>query len=211
MPDSLGYLSINEQQKVISQLSGAAHRAPLREKIFYSHGDKLTTATMLATSLVFWRSGFRAFNLNKFNRGRVGTLFVATALSSVNGGFLHSWKVLNSLTDLYRSESMWTYGVRSVLVHQIAMFICFMSSCGYTFFTALRVGIIPVPIEVHKKGNRAIGIRHFVSALKPYGKTMAMTAALSSSIMFLIGLSEFKQSRALLAKINRKTLYFRED
>lgn len=203
------YLSSSEQQEVIRRLWLANNVVPLKENIFFNHGDKISYLTLIASSFIFWRTGFRAYNLYKYGRGRTATLAVSLFLPA-NGALAHTAYCTNSLVDYYRSENIWTYGFRSALVHQIGLLMSLSSSLTVTFLFAQRSGILPIPAGKHRGGVRQVAFKLFMGKLKPYSKTIAMTFVTTTALMFAVGLCEYKQSCDLLAKQNRKTLSWKE-
>lgn len=210
MPDSPHqYLSIKEQNDVRSELERIITRVPTKEKVFYEHGDKLSCGVLLTSNFVFWRSSFRGFNLARYGKFRLISLIVS-CLMSVNGAFIHSCMVRPTLTEYYRKESMLYYGYKSLLAHQGGLLIGFLNATGMTFFFAQYFGILPVPLSLHRDGGYKIAARYYVKGLRPYRGNIAVAALGSSLVMFTVGLLEYKQSKALLARIDRKTFSHKE-
>lgn len=204
------YISVNQQQEIISALSASTKDAPWREVLFFKHGPKISCGCLVASGFVFWQSGFRGYGLSKYGRGRIAT-FLLSLMISANQGFFHKVFVQGSLKEYYRPESMWTYGTKSAFWHQISLLISCSSVLGLTFFFAQRNGILPVPEGIHRKGVRSVALKTLVGRVRPYYKRMAMTSIATTAIMFVVGVYEYRQSCELLAKQNRKTLSLKED
>lgn len=203
------YLSIQEQQDVLNRLKVVQDSSPLREKLFLENGEYVSAATLLGSSLVFWRSGFRAFSLFKYSKGRVTTLLLATS-SCLYGALTHSMFVKDKLASFNRKEDILYYGIRAITVHQHGLLTTFVASTCGTFMIAYKYGIIPIPEPMYKAGNRQVAFNYFKTKLQPYAKTMLWTCLASSTIMFLVGMLEYKESKRMLSKLNRKTLNLRE-
>lgn len=208
--ESQTYLNIREQRDVLSRLTVLTQHTPLREKFFYQYGQYIAGAVIVPTTLLFWRCGFRAFNLYKYNRNRLMTI-VITASCPVNAMLSHEVLVSSKASDFFRIEDPWYYGVRSVLAHQVGLICSFCVPIAGTFYCAQINGIIPVPDKFYHKESRPYTFKYFRTQMKPYVRTIAVAWAISSAFMFLAGLAEYHQSKALLAKIDRKTLSSKEN
>lgn len=203
------YLSLNEQQKILSKLQTITNKTPLIEKFAFHQGENIQALTLFACGAVLWRCGFRGFYLQRYAKARITTLFLSQS-SFAFGTLIHSTFVNRPLYTPYRSENVWNYGLKSLLVHQIGLFITSAFSLGGTFAFAHRFGIVPVADQPLKAGCRRETLTFIVNRLKPYKQTILTTWALSSIFMFCIGLVEYEQSRGILAKINRKSLIYKE-
>lgn len=208
--ESQNYLNIREQREVLTRLMVLTQNAPLQEKFFYQYGQYLAGAISLPTTLLFWRCGFRAFNLYKFNRNRLMTIVISMSCP-VNAALSHEILVTSEASGFFRTEDPWYYGTRSILAHQYGILCSFCITTLGTFYCAQRNGIIPVPDFFYRKESRLYTFNYIKTQLRPHAKTMAVTWAVTSAFMFLAGLAEYHQSRALLAKIDRKTLSSKEN
>lgn len=204
------YLTIHDQRQVFGELSFLLSTLPMREKFLYQYGAFVAGAIAIPATVIFWRCGFRAFNLYKYNKFRLATLVISMS-APVNFGFFHEVIVTQRLQDFFRPEEALYYGFKSLIASQFGLCCCVGLSSMATFYCAQRIGIIPVPDLFYKKESRAYTIDFYKTKMRPYAKTIVMTWAMASALMFVVGLAEYHQSKTLLAKINRKTLSSKEN
>lgn len=204
------YLTVREQEQISGELANIANYVSVREKLFFKYGCVLSWAALQASTLVFWRSAFRGFNLYKFNRSRLSTLAYSCTVP-FQGAYIHSAACQYKLQDYFRPENQWFFAYRAMLAHQLGLLACLSITTCVTFFAAQDKGIIPIPNQYLKKGYRLDTLKYVLTQLRPYAKTTTLTWLASSAVMFAVGLGEYKQSTALLAKLNRKTLSLKED
>lgn len=210
MSEPQAYLNLRDQRELLTRISVLASQSPLRETILYQHGPFVAGAIGLPATIIFWRCGFRAFNLYKYNKNRLATLLISMS-APVNYGFFHDVLVNSKLQDFFRREGALHYGIKSFISNQLGIISSFTLTSFGTFYCAQRIGIIPVPDFFYQKESRAYTLNYYKTQLRPFVKTMAMTWAITSVLMFFVGMAEYNQSKALLAKLNRKTLSSKEN
>lgn len=203
------YLTYDEQSRIIHRLIDLTKTAPLKEKIFFAYAPQISA---IPTFLIFfqsWRAGFRGYNLSKYGKARVVTIVSGLAFPA-NGYLAHSL-AHDKLTQPFRRESAWYYGWKHAINHQFGLFSCTMGPLMLTFLFASRLGLLPIPDGMHKPGIRQIAAKVFYFKVKPYVRSIAMTAVASTAIMFFVGMGAYIQSCNLLAKVGRKTISLREE
>lgn len=204
-------LSIQEQKQVINNIQKLIFSAPLHERIFLSHGDAMAGAVLFTTSLHFWRVGFRAFNLYKYGKGRIIVTFTSLAQGTI-AGVIHSVRNTSNLLQLCRPEGRWHYGFQSFVTHQICIVTSLAVGLGHPFLHAHLNGMIPIRFDtMHKASTRKEAFKYVYTKLRPHTKGILATYLVSSAAMFAIGVLEYDQTCNFLAKLNRKTISFKED
>lgn len=203
-------MNIEEQANVASKVKYVTLTAPYQETMFIDKGAFFGAGALLLSGYVFWRGSFRGFNLARYGRRRLVTAAVPI-FCSVQGALFHSMLVKTKLDDMFREENHLSFGLRSAIAHQPGLLFSFICITGFTFMNAHEIGVIATPKKLFKKGYRAEAINIYLSRLKPYTKHIVISWVASSAFMFIIGLLEYKQSRTILARFNRKTLGLRED
>lgn len=209
MAETKTYLSISDQERVIRDLYGLRQQLPMREQFWVSNGDKAAGLAVMASGLVFWRAGFRGFGLSKFNRARFSTCLF-TIVNSFHGTMIHAIFVRSSLQDYYRKENALHYGIKSLISHQAGLLLTFIAAAGSTFGMAQYSGMIPVPKRFLSRNNRLKVLKYCITQFGPFRNTIAMTVMVSSLFATLVGVLEFRQSQKLLARLDRKSLVYRE-
>lgn len=204
------YLSIREQEHVRSKFAEAKTFCRPSEIIFLDNGEKFAALSTFTAGLVFWRAGFRACNLHKFGRFRI-TSFLFNVIFCLHGGCAHAYIVDNELNDLYRSESVLKYGIRSLLANQLGLISISVGTMGATFTLAQRFGLIPIPHNFYQKDVRPVVYEFIKNSLKPYYRSMSIAWLASSVVMFAVGARQYQESRNILSTINRRTLSQKED
>lgn len=203
------FLRVDEQDKVIQSLDRVKLEAKLSERFFYEYGDHVAAGAFSIQTLVYWRAAFRGFNLFKYSKHRLSTLFLCSA-SAVNAAVLHRTMLTDRLTDYFRPENPFYYGCRSLLCQVVGSAMILTVTTGIPFCVAQRSGVIPVPDRFYAKGNRQVAIKYAITKLKPYSKGMLLTTLAGCAFMFFVGMAEYHDTQILLAKINRKTTSYRE-
>ena len=201
------YLSLSEQDAVIQRLYADLDKAPLNEKIFFKYGEHLSLGALAITSLLSWRAGFRGFGLHRFGRGRIATLVCSFACPA-SGALVHSMFVKSELTEIFRSETAWSYATKSILAHQFGIFNSIAGSLSITYFFAQKCGILPIPDDmvIREVGVRRAAIKLILDRLRPHFKTFRYCWLASTIFMFGVGFREYQESCNMLAKQNRSTL-----
>lgn len=202
------YLSVEDQALIANRIKNIM-LDPSQPKMFIDNGAGFAVGALFASGIVFWRSAFRGYNLAKYGRRRIVTAMMPL-LSSFQGGLFHYFFVKHELINMFRDESYWAYGLRSAFAHQLGLAVSFVTVTGFTFWHAHEIGILPTQKRIIVKGARREAFNIYLSKLKPYRNSLALTWAFSTAFMFTIGLLEYKQSRSILARLERKTLGLRE-
>lgn len=203
------FLRVDEQDKVLEAFKKIKREADLRDKFFIESGTSISFGVLAAQSFVYWKSCFKGFNLYKYGKHRISTVFFASAVT-VNATLVHGFVVTYKLTEHFRRENPLYYGLNSLKGHIISSVICFPVVTGLMFAIAQRAGIIPIPDNFYHRDVRGTAFKYVLTKLKPYSKGMIMTTLAGCSLMFVEGMLEFRDSQNLLAKINRKTVSLRE-
>lgn len=199
------YLGIQDQESIRWKFAEAEKLSKKSEVFVLNNGEKIATLSCLTAGLVFWRAGFKAFNLNKFGRFRVTTLLF-NAIFCLHGGCAHIMLVNDKLYDNFRSESTWNFAARSLIANQFGLFCSSFGTVGATFALAQRFGLVPIPHNMFHAEVRPVLREFLVNSLRPHLKSVSRAWIISSLFMMAIGARQYQESCHVLSKINRKTL-----
>lgn len=204
------YLNVDQQQALAIQLEQLAEKESLSKRLLFPHAAFLDFFSLCPLSFYTWRAGFRGYGLCKYGRGRILTVVMA-AVYPTYGGYATSVWGTSALTEPFRKENPWYHGLRFAAAHQVGIFITITGSICLSFVVASRSGLLPIPDGMHKPGVRQIASQVLFNRIKPYGKSIILPAVLSTVFMYAVGVGAYQQSCLLLAKLNRKSLIYKED
>ena len=169
----------------------------------------LNYVSLLPLTFCAWRAGFRGYGLCKYNRGRLLTLALSLTYPCY-GPFAISIWAENGLLKPFREENPWHHGLRFALTNQVGMFITTTGNIGLAYLFAVKSGLIIMPPGIQNPTLRQITVKVVLNRVKPYVKSIALSAAFSTTVMFAIGYGAYQQSCYLLAKLDRKSLVYKE-
>lgn len=203
---SARYLNIRQQKDVIDKLVLTDYILPWRESVYLRKGSYISALSLLASTVVFWRSSYRGFNLFRYGRARSSS-FALCCLSGVQGCFLYQGMVQHKLYEFYANEDPWFYAKRAAIAHNCGLSLAFSSSTALTFVYASRSALVPIMHTEFPEGTKCKTLRYIARRLKPYYKSIATVWISTTLLMTFVGYMALEQRQAVLLRAaNRKTI-----
>lgn len=200
------HATIDEQERLCANLRLLAGKQPWTETYFFLNPALNGVASIVSAGIIYWRAAFRGFGLSKYSKGRMVTPVLAIIASS-QAAIIHKIYVHSDLELPYNDHSMLSYCRKTALAHCYVLTTSFIMSTGYSFVTAIRSRVIPVPDRFLAKENRAVAFKIYFGSIRPYAKSIVIATAVSQAAMILFAALEYRQYKNLLAKFNRKYIY----
>lgn len=194
-------IPIHEQHAQFnSRLQIFQSKIPLKEKVFYTHGELVATAITFGTGLVFWRCAFRAFNLHKFDKSRIPSLII-TLTTCVQGGIIYTLLVKDKFIEAFIPPTRWEYVRNTLISHNLTHAITLPSVVGFLFMNAHKHGMVVIPDKMWSKGYRHVTWNEFTSRLRPFHRRMIIGYVISNVFGTFLGYKAYSQKQNIMAKL----------
>jgi hypothetical protein len=203
-------LNVDQQQQLSVQLNRLAEDEPFLRRLLYPNTAYLCMLSLCPLSFFTWRAGFKGYGLSKYGRGRILTVILAIIYPSYGALATEMW-ASSKLTEPFRKENPWYHGAKFALCSQAGIFSTVVGNIGVSFLIANRSGLLPIPDGMHKPGVRQVATQILLGRIKPFSKSIVLSAAFSTAFMFAVGVGGYMQTCSILAKMNKKSLIYRED
>lgn len=203
---SAQYLSVREQQDIINKLASTNYKVPWRDAVYMQRGRFISAAALLASTLVFWRSAFRGYNLFRYGRARSSSLALS-CFSSLQGVFFYEALIQARLEELYAEEDPWVFARRAAFAHNCGLATAFISSNAMTYVYASRSALVPIMKHAYPEGTKCKTLRYIAQQLRPYYRSIATVWVGTTLIMSYVGYMALKQRQDILYLLyNRKSI-----
>lgn len=204
------FLRSEEQDDIKCKIARLINQAPKHEVLFLRFGTKVCFIASLLSSIVLWRSSYRAYGLAKYNVFPKSGIFFSL-VGAFQGACIHDVYIAGKNSENFSDESPIHYGLKSMLVHQFSGLSIFFYAVTPSIIGAIDYNTIILPPKFLSKVNRAQSLRILGQRLKPYSKRILGAHLICSGFMFYVGFRERYERNQILAKMGRKTLSLRED
>jgi hypothetical protein len=209
-PLDAALLTIEEQHEIGVKLESLARKDSIYWRLLFPNSGYTNVLALAPLSFYTWRAGFRGYGLCKYGRGRILTVVMALIYPTYGGFSNETWGT-TALMQPFRKEDPWYHGARFALANQPGVFITVTGNIFLSFLIASRSGLLPIPDGMHKPGIREVAAQILVGRVKPYTKSIVLSAVLSTAFMFAVGYAAYLRTNTLLADMNRKSLIYKED